>query len=52
MNHKTYPKGYRQIEVLDFMRSRRHMMILAVSGLVVTAAMIVWGLIAHPFSPT
>ena len=52
MNHKTYPKGYRQIEVLDFMRNRKQMMIIAVSGLIVTAAMIVWGLIAHPFSPT
>lgn len=52
MNHKTYPKGYRQIEVIDFMRSRRQMKILAVSGVIVTAAMIVYGLIAHPFAPT
>ena len=52
MNHKTYPKGYRQIEVLDFMRSRKQLLIVGWSGIIVTLVMIVFGLIAYPFSPT
>lgn len=52
MNHKTYPKGYRQIEVMDFMRNKRQMKIVAYSGLAAVAVMLVWGLIAHPFAPT
>lgn len=52
MNHRTWPKGYRQIEVLDFVRNRRQMKIVAFSGLAATALMIVAGLLLHPFRPT
>ena len=52
MNHKTYPKGYRQIEALDFVRNRKQLKIIAFSGLAVTAVMIVFGLPLYPFAPT
>ena len=52
MNHKTFPKGYRQIEVMDFARNRRQLKIVAFSGLGVTAIMIVLGLLLYPFAPT
>ena len=52
MNHKTFPKGYRQIEVMDFVRNRRQLMIVGFSGLAVTAIMIAAGLLLYPFSPT
>ena len=52
MNHKTCPKGYRQIEVMDFVRSRKQLLIVGWSGIIVTAVMIVFGLIAYPFAPT
>ena len=52
MNHKTYPKGYRQIEVMDFMRNRRQLLIVGWSGIIVTVLMIAFGLIAYPFVPT
>ena len=38
MNHQTYPKGYRQIEVMDFMRNKRQMKAFAYSGLATVAS--------------
>lgn len=52
MNHKTYPKGYRQIEVLDFVRSRRQLKIVAIGAIAVTVLMVACGLLFHPFAPT
>ena len=52
MNHKTYPKGYRQIGVLDFVRNRRQLLIVNVGALAVAALMAIAGLIIWPFAPT
>ena len=52
MNFRTYPRGYRQIEVMDFVRNRKQLMIVGVSGIVVTVLMVAFGLIFYPFSPT
>lgn len=49
MNHRVCPKGYRQIAVLDFVRNRRQMRIVAFSSLALTALMLAAGLILHPF---
>ena len=52
MNHKSYPKGYRQIAVLDFVRSRKQLKIVCYGSLTVVAVMLLFGLIAYPFGPT
>lgn len=52
MNYKTYPKGYRQIGVMDFVRNRKQLLTVNISALVVTAIMIVLGLIFRPLGPT
>jgi len=52
MNHKTYPKGYRQIAVLDFVRNRKQLLIVNIGALAVAALMVVLGLIFYPFAPT
>lgn len=51
MNHKSCPRGFRQIEVMDFVRNRRQLLIVGWSGMAVTAIMIVWGLICYPLRP-
>ena len=52
MNHKTLPKGYRRLEVLDFMRSRKQMRTVAFGGLAAIVLMLVPALFLHPFAPT
>jgi len=52
MNFKTYPKGCRQIAVLDFVRNRKQMQAVAVLGIAATVVMIAAGLILVPFAPT
>ena len=52
MNYKTLPKGYRRVEVMDFMRNRKQMTIVAVSGLAATVVMLAVGLLTKPFAPT
>lgn len=48
MNHAVCPKGYRQIETLDFVCNRRQMKIVAIASLAVAAAMVGIGLAIHP----
>ena len=48
MNHRTLPAGYRVAGVMDFVRNRRQMKIVAFAALGLTAAMLAWGFIAHP----
>lgn len=52
MNHKTSPKGYRQIEVMDFVRNRRQLLIVNIAAMVVMVVMIAAGLLLYPFAPT
>ena len=52
MNHKSFPKGYRRIGTLDFVRSRKQLLIVGWSGIIVTALMIAFGLIFYPVAPT
>jgi len=52
MNHRSLPKNYRLSEVMDFVRSRKQLLIVGWSGIIVTAVMIAFGLIAYPFAPT
>ena len=52
MNFKTFPKGYRQIEVMDFVRNRKQLMIVSVSAIAVMAVMIVLGLLFFPTRPS
>ena len=52
MNHKSYPKGYRQIMVLDFVRNRKHMKNVFIWSAVSIAVMVVFGMIFYPFDPT
>ena len=51
MNHKSDPKGYRQIEVLDFVRNRKHMKNVFIWSAVSIAVMLVIGLIVYPLGP-
>lgn len=51
MNHKTLPPGYRACAVMDFVRSRRQMKIVAFSALGATAAMLAGGLLLRPMKP-
>lgn len=51
MNHKTLPAGYRVAGVMDFMRNRRQMKIVAYSALAVTAAMLAAGWLLRPMAP-
>ena len=48
MNHKQLPRDYRVSEIMDFMRNRRQMLIVGVSALVVSAVMLIGGLVLHP----
>ena len=48
MNHKPLPRGYRLTGTMDFMRNRRQMKIVAYSALAAVAAMVGYGLLAHP----
>ena len=50
MNHQTYPKGYRQVGVMDFTRDRKLLMLVNGLALAVVAVMLAAGLIAHPLS--
>ncbi len=52
MNFKTYPKGYRQIGVMDFVRNKKQLMIVNIGALAVAAIMVILGLIAYPFAPS
>lgn len=52
MNYKTYPKGYRQIGIMDFVRNRKQLLTVNISALAVSAIMIVLGLVFRPFAPT
>lgn len=48
MNVRALPKGYRQIETLDFVRNRKQLMIVNVSALVIACIMVAAGLIVRP----
>ena len=52
MNHKTFPKGYRQIEVMDFVRNRKQLLTVNISAIAVSVVMVVAALLLRPFSPT
>ena len=52
MNCKTLPKGYRQIEVMDFVRNRKQLLTVNIAAIVVSVIMVVVGMLAKPFSPT
>lgn len=52
MNHRSYPKGYRQVGVMDFVRNRRQLLTVNIAALVAMALMIAAGLIFVPFGPT
>ena len=49
MNFKSYPKGYRQIGVLDFVRNRKQMLTVAISALVITVLMVIAGIVLFPY---
>ena len=51
MTTRTLPPGYRLSGIMDFMRNRRQMKIVAYSALAVTAAMLAGGWILHPMKP-
>ena len=52
MNFRTYPKGYRQIDVIDFVRSRKQLLTVNIAALAIVAVMLALGLLLHPFAPT
>ena len=51
MNYKRLPRGYRQIEIMDFVRNRKQMLTVNLSGLAIMAILIVVGLLVHPIQP-
>lgn len=52
MNFKTYPRGYRQVGVMDFVRNRRELWTVNIAALVVKVVMVVLGLIFVPIGPS
>lgn len=52
MNHRTYPKGYRQVGAMDFVRNRRELLTVNGLALAVAVAMIAFGIWRYPFAPT
>lgn len=52
MNSKAYPKGYRQIAVLDFVRNRKQLLTVNIAALAVMVVMTVVGLLLYPFALT
>lgn len=52
MNVRALPKGYRQIGVMDFVRSRRELLTVNGLALAVMAAMIAFGAWRYPVAPT
>ena len=52
MTYEKLPAGYRYAGVMDFVRNIKLLRTVAVSGLAVTAVMIVLGIIFVPFDPT
>ena len=52
MNHRTYPKGYRQVGAMDFVRNRRELLTVNGLALAVAVAMVAFGIWRYPFAPT
>jgi len=52
VNHKTFPKGYRRIGTLDFVRNRKQLLIVGWSGIIITVVMVLLGLIFYPIAPS
>lgn len=52
MNYKSFPKGYRQIDRIDFVRNPKQLKIVAIASLGSAILMIALGLFIQPLAPT